>query len=46
MSKKELNENEINKISAGSMGDAGNIVTGAMMLRRCCNAWVHHWGCW
>ena len=32
MSKKELNENEINKISAGSMGDVGNIVTGAMML--------------
>ena len=32
MSKKELNENEINKISAGSMGDAGNIATGAIML--------------
>lgn len=33
MSKKELKENEINKISAGSdMGDAGNIVTGAIML--------------
>ena len=33
MGKKELNENEINKISAGSnMGDAGNIVTGAIML--------------
>ena len=33
MSKKELNENEINKISAGSnMGDAGNILAGAMML--------------
>ena len=33
MSKKELKENEINEINAGSnMGDAGNIVTGAIML--------------